>query len=661
MKILSRLGGLVLAAGARKGGQSVSTGTRGLYWGNSGAVSGLPGRLCMTVCEQQQVRFNSSVRNFTPDRIRNVAIIAHVDHGKTTLVDGLLGQSDTKALSGIGERVMDSNALEKERGITILSKCTSVVYKDHLLNIVDTPGHADFGGEVERIMSMVDGVVLVVDASDGPMTQTKFVLKKALQKGVKPLVVMNKVDRPTSRPAEVENEILELFFDLEASDDQLDYKLLYASAKLGWAVPNMNDEKKDLKCILESIISAIPAPNADPSAPFKMLVTQLDSNEYVGKLLLGRIQSGTVNVGDVMKCLSVDGNTVCEGRVMKLFSRIGLDQVAVESAVAGDIVSIAGFGDGTVANTICDPSINEAIAADPIDPPTLSIAVSTNSSPLMGREGTYVTNNHIKERLMKEIETNVALQCIVQSEHFELRGRGELQLSVLIETMRREGFEVSISSPKVVFQNDENGNVIEPIERVVIDVANEYCSQIIEKLTTRKGELVNYDPSGDERSRLEVNIPSRGLIGYRSEFVNDTRGTGILNASFEKYVPYVGPISKADKGALISMTDGDTTTYALSAIEPRGILFVGPSETVYAGMVIGEHSRDNDLLVNPVRAKQLTNMRASGKDDFVRLTPPKKMTLEEMIAYIREDECIEVTPQNLRLRKINYDGRVKRK
>ncbi|ORX91615.1 small GTP-binding protein [Basidiobolus meristosporus CBS 931.73] len=589
--------------------------------------------------------------------IRNIGIIAHVDHGKTTLVDSLLRQSGTlQNLSDV--RVMDSNALEKERGITILSKVTSIMYKNHRINIVDTPGHADFGGEVERILSMVDGVALVVDATEGPMTQTKFVLSKALEAGLKPLVVINKVDRPTARTAEVDSELLDLFMTLGANDDQLEYPIVYASGKDGWAVENVGDEPQNMNPLFDLILDRVPSPNVDRSSPFSMLVTQIESNPYLGKCFLGKITSGTIKVNDRLHALDPEGNVTDEARVTKLFTRTGLEQIIVDEAGAGDIITIAGVKNATVNSTLCNPEVVTPLPSTPVDPPTVSMFFGVNDSPIAGQEGKYLTSTMIRDRLLKEAETNVALSVsqTAGQEGVEVCGRGELQLGILIETMRREGFELSISPPRVVLRKDpKTGATLEPVEEVTIDVDHEFTGTIIEKLAQRKAEMKIFTEAGD-KARLIFHCPTRGLLGYHAEFKNDTRGLGVLNHIFHAWEPYKGEMEKTRKGALVSTAVGDSTSYALSLIEPRGKLFVLPGNKIYTGMVIGEYSKDtSDLEVNPVRAKAVNNMRAAGKDDAIKLSPIKPMSLEEIIAYVGNDEVVEVTPESIRLRKKELD------
>jgi GTP-binding protein len=540
-----------------------------------------------------------------PEKVRNIAIIAHVDHGKTTLVDCLLKQSGTLQGSHSDQnRVMDSNDLERERGITILSKCTSIMYKGHRINIVDTPGHADFGGEVERILSMVDGVALVVDATEGPMTQTKFVLSKALERGLKPLVVLNKADRPTSRAEEVDSELFDLFATLGATDEQMDYNIIYASAKEGWSTFDMEDERKDMTPLYETMLKQVPHPKVDRDAPFSMLVTQLESNSFLGKCYLGKIETGTIKVGDSIKALDTAGKVMEEGRITKIFLQSGLEKVIVDKAGAGDIVSISGLAGASVNSTLCFPSVTEPLPSNPIDPPTVSMDFFVNDSPLAGQEGNMLTSTVIGDRLRKEAETNVALQIHESAgkDRFEVRGRGELQLGVLIETMRREGFELSISPPRVVYQKGESGELMEPIEEVTIDVDPEYSGTVIEKLSKRKGDIKEFTEFG-EKSRLIFEVPTRGLLGYGAEFKNDTHGEGVLNHVFSSYQSFKGSLDQVRKGSLISTSKGDVTTYAAGLMEPRGKLFVTPGMSVYPGMIVGEYNKDGDLEVNPTRTK----------------------------------------------------------
>ncbi|HWU73478.1 MAG TPA: translational GTPase TypA [Sphingomonas sp.] len=597
--------------------------------------------------------------------LRNVAIIAHVDHGKTTLVDQLFRQSGTfRDNQRVEERAMDSNDLEKERGITILAKPTSIVWKDPKsgvetrINIVDTPGHADFGGEVERILSMVDGVILLVDSSEGAMPQTKFVTGKALALGLRPIVVVNKIDRANERTQEVLDEVFDLFVSLDATDEQLDFPVLFASGRNGYASEDPLARSGTLTPLFEKIVEHVPPPSVDVDAPFTFLVTLLDRDNFLGRILTGRVNSGVVKLNQPIHALDDAGNIIETGRASKLMSFHGLERVPVEEARAGDIISLAGLAVATVANTIADTSVTEALHAQPIDPPTLSMRFAVNDSPMAGREGSKVTSRMIRDRLEREAESNVAIK-ITESEDrdsFEVAGRGELQLGVLIETMRREGFELGISRPRVLFREDENGKRTEPYETVVIDVDDEYSGTVVDKMNQRKGELVDMRPSGGGKTRITFSAPSRGLIGYHGEFLSDTRGTGIMNRLFEKYGPHKGNIEGRKNGVLISNGAGEANSYALGPLEERGVLFVGHGETLYEGMIVGENAKTDDLEVNPMKAKQLTNFRASGgKDDAIRLTPPKKMTLEQAIAYIDDDEMVEVTPKSIRLRKRYLD------
>ena len=590
--------------------------------------------------------------------LRNVAIIAHVDHGKTTLVDQLFRQSGTfRDNQRVEERAMDSNDLEKERGITILAKCTSVEWQGTHINIVDTPGHADFGAEVERILSMVDGVILLVDAAEGPMPQTKFVTGKALALGLKPIVVVNKIDRPDARPAEVLDECFELFLTLEANDEQLDFPTLYASGRAGYAGTTDDVRSGNLDPLFEAIVSHVPEPQANPDGPFRMIGVLLDRDPFLGRILTGRIESGRLEVNMPIKALDVDGKLVETGRATKVFAYRGLERVPVETAQAGDIVAIAGLTKATVSNTIAEMAVTRPIAARPIDPPTLAMSFAVNDSPYAGRDGDKVQSRVIRDRLEREAETNVAIRLTESAEKdaFEVAGRGELQLGVLIETMRREGFELSISRPRVLYRDGPTGRE-EPYETVVIDVDDEHSGTVVEKMAMRKGEMTDMRPSGGGKTRLTFSAPSRGLIGYHGEFLSDTRGTGIMNRLFEKYGPYKGPITGRQNGVLISMEQGEAVAYALNMLEDRGILFITPGEKLYEGMIIGENAKPQDLEVNPLKSKQLTNFRASGpKDESIRLTPPKRMTLEQAIAYIQDDELVEVTPKSIRLRKRHLD------
>jgi GTP-binding protein len=598
--------------------------------------------------------------------LRNLAIIAHVDHGKTTLVDQLLRQSGTfRANQQVAERAMDSNDLERERGITILAKCTSVQWKGMRLNIVDTPGHADFGGEVERIMNMVDGVLVLVDAAEGPMPQTKFVTMKALAHGFRPIVVVNKADRPDARSHLVHDMVFDLFGAIGASDAQLDFPMVFASAKQGWAVRDLeNDPRENMDALFDLIVSHVPPPTRRPDEPFTMLVTTLEYDPYVGRVLTGRIHSGQARVNMAVKSIRPDGRKIEEARLTKLLAFRGLDRVPIESAEAGDIVAIAGLADTTVADTICDVTVTEAIPADPIDPPTLAMTFSVNDSPLAGKDGDKLTSRMIRARLLREAEGNVAIR-VTETEGrdaLEVAGRGELQLAILIETMRREGYEMSISRPRVIYQTDpKTGQRLEPIEEVQVDVDDEFTGIVVEQLGSRRGELQDMRPSGAGKTRLVFHAPSRGLIGYHGEFLTDTRGTGIMNKLFHGYAPYKGEIEGRRNGVLIANSDGSAVAYALWYLEERGQLFVSPGDPVYEGMIIGENSRDNDLEVNPLRAKQLTNIRTTSKDEAIRLTPPVRMTLEKAIAYIEDAELVEVTPKAIRLRKRLLDPHARKR
>ena len=592
--------------------------------------------------------------------IRNIAIIAHVDHGKTTLVDAMLRQTGTfRANQEVAERVMDSNDLEKERGITILAKCTSVNRGDTRINIVDTPGHADFGGEVERVLSMVDGVVLLVDAAEGPMPQTKFVLTKALNLGLRPIVLINKIDRSDARADEVVNEVFDLFVALEASDQQLDFPVLYSVGRAGWCVKNIGDEQTNLDPLFETILSHVPAPDVDKDAPFAMLVTILDADPYLGRILTGRVYSGRARVGLPIKAVNLKGEIIEQGRLTKLLSYHGIKRTPVNEAEAGDIVCIAGLEKASVSDTIGDLAINTPIASTPIDPPTMAITIAVNDSPLAGREGTKVTSRLIAERLFAEGETNVAISVkeTAAKDAFEVGGRGELQLGVLIENMRREGFELSVSRPRVLFRQDpDTGAKLEPIEEVLVDVDEEFTGVVVEKISNRKGEMKDMRPSGGGKTRIIFHVPARGLIGYQSEFMTDTRGTGIMNRLFHSYAPYKGDIPGRRNGALISTDQGEAVAFAIWNLQERGIMFVSPQDKVYAGMIVGEHSRDNDLEINVLKNKALSNMRTTSKDEAIRLVPPLLMTLEQMMSYIEPDELVEVTPKSLRLRKKLLDA-----
>ncbi len=593
-------------------------------------------------------------------RLRNVAIIAHVDHGKTTLVDQLFRQSGTfRENQRVAERAMDSNDLEKERGITILAKCTSVDWHGTRINIVDTPGHADFGGEVERILSMVDGVILLVDSSEGAMPQTKFVTGKALALGLRPIVVVNKIDRADERTQEVLDEVFDLFVSLEASDEQLDFPVLFASGRNGYSGQTADVRNGDLTPLFETIVGHVPSPHdADPDGPFRFLVTLLDRDNFVGRILTGRIASGTLKVNMPIHAIDPSGAVVETGRATKIMAFRGLERVPVEEAEAGDIVSIAGLTEATVANTIADPGVTVPLEAQPIDPPTLSMRFAVNDSPFAGREGSKVTSRMIRDRLMREAESNVAIKVVEAADRdsYEVAGRGELQLGVLIETMRREGFELSIGRPRVIFGEDETGQRTEPYEIVQVDVDEPYSGTVVEKMAKRKGEMTDMRPSGGGKLRLTFSAPSRGLIGYHGEFLSDTRGTGIMNRVFERYGPHRGQIPGRQNGVLISNSTGEAVGYALGFLEERGQLMVSPGEPIYEGMIVGENAKPEDLDVNPLKSKQLTNFRASGgKDDALRLTPPMRLSLEQAIAYIDDDEIVEVTPKSIRLRKRYLD------
>jgi GTP-binding protein len=588
--------------------------------------------------------------------IRNIAIIAHVDHGKTTLVDELLKQSGVyRDNETTTERAMDSNDIERERGITILAKCTSVEWKGTRINIVDTPGHADFGGEVERILSMVDGVVLLVDAAEGAMPQTKFVTSKALALGLRPIVVVNKVDKAEGEPDRAVDEVFDLFAALEANDEQLDFPTMFASGRSGWCDETLDGPRKNLDALFDKIIAHVPAPAqiALKKEPFRMLATTLSADPFIGRILTGRVESGTLKAGETVQALARDGKKIEQFRVSKVLAFRGLSQTAIVTAEAGDIVTLAGMTKATVADTICDLSVTEAIPAQPIDPPTITVTFGINDSPLAGKDGKKVQSRVIRDRLMKESEVNVAIKIADTpgGDAFEVSGRGELQMGVLIENMRREGFELSISRPQVIYK-DIDGVRNEPIEEVTIDVDDEYTGSVVEKITgARKGEMTEMKPAGAGKTRIIALVPSRGLIGYHGEFLTDTRGTGVLNRLFHGWAPYKGKIQGRRQGVLISMENGTSVAFAMWKLEDRGKFFIGVQEAVYQGMIIGEHSRENDLEVNPLKGKQLTNVRASGTDEAVRLTTPVIMSLEQAIAYIDDDELVEVTPNAIRLRK----------
>ena len=592
-------------------------------------------------------------------QLRNIAIIAHVDHGKTTLVDALLQQSGTfHKNQAITDRAMDSNDLERERGITILAKCTSVVWKDHRINIVDTPGHADFGGEVERILSMVDGVLVLVDASEGTMPQTKFVLGKALRLGLKPIVVVNKVDKPDQRAFAVQDEMFDLFTVLDANEEQLDFPTLFASAKNGWAADDPATPTSNMNRLFERVIEHVPAPTIETDENFRMLVTTMEYDSFLGRILTGRITSGSIKPNSIVKSLTIDGEAKEEGRITKVLAFRGLERVPLEEASAGDIIALAGLSKTTVADTILDPAANTPLHAEKIDPPTIAVTFAINDSPLAGLDGDKVTSRVLRDRLYREAEGNISITVseTAEKDAFEVSGRGELQLAVLIEQMRREGYEMSISRPRVLYEtNKETGEKLEPVEEVVIDGDDEYSGPVVEAVSTRKGELQDMRPSGGGKQRLTFLCPSRGLIGYHGEFMTQTRGTGILNRIFHSYKPMKGQIPGRRNGVLISLEQGKSSGYALFNLEDRGQLMIESGEAVYGGMIIGEHTRDNDLEVNPLKSKQLTNFRASGKDDAIVLSPPVKLTLERAIPYIQDDELVEITPNVIRLRKKYLD------
>ncbi|KQZ28413.1 GTP-binding protein TypA [Mesorhizobium sp. Root552] len=590
--------------------------------------------------------------------LRNIAIIAHVDHGKTTLVDQLLRQSGSfRENQRVAERAMDSNDIEKERGITILAKATSVEWKDTRINIVDTPGHADFGGEVERILSMVDSAIVLVDAAEGPMPQTKFVVGKALKVGLRPIVVINKIDRPDARHVEVVNEVFDLFAALDATDEQLDFPILYGSGRDGWVSENPEGPKdQGLAPLFDLVLKHVPAPTVEPG-PFRMIGTILEANPFLGRIITGRIASGSLKANQAVKVLHHDGSLLENGRVSKILAFRGLERQPIDEAQAGDIVAIAGLSKGTVADTFCDPSVTEPLHAQPIDPPTVTMSFIVNDSPLAGTEGDKVTSRVIRDRLLKEAEGNVALKIeeSADKDSFYVSGRGELQLAVLIETMRREGFELAVSRPRVVMKNDDGGQLLEPIEEVVIDVDEEHAGVVVQKMSERKADMVELRPSGGDRQRLVFHAPTRGLIGYQSELLTDTRGTAVMNRLFHSYQPYKGELPGRVNGVLISNDQGEAVAYALFNLEDRGPMVIDAGVKVYQGMIIGIHSRDNDLEVNVLKGKKLTNIRAAGKDEAVKLTPPIRMTLERALAWIQDDELVEVTPKTIRLRKLYLD------
>ncbi len=593
--------------------------------------------------------------------IRNIAVIAHVDHGKTTLVDGLLSQSGTfSEREKVDERVMDSNDLERERGITILSKNTAIYYKDTKINIIDTPGHADFGGEVERVLKMVDGVLLLVDAQEGVMPQTKFVVKKALSFGICPIVVVNKIDKPAAEPDRVVDEVFDLFVAMGASDKQLDFPVVYAAARDGYAMKSLDDEKKNLEPLFETILEHVPSPSGSVDEPLQMQIFTLDYDNYVGKIGIARVFNGSVKKNESVLLMKSDGSKE-NGRITKLIGFLGLAKTEIENAYAGDIVALAGFNAMDVGDSVVDP-----INPMPLDPmhleePTMSVYFAVNDSPLAGLEGKHVTANKLKDRLLKEMQTNIAMKCEEMGEgKFKVSGRGELQITILAENLRREGFEFSISRPEVIIK-EENGVKCEPFEHLVIDTPQDFSGAIIERLGKRKAEMKAMNPMSDGYTRLEFEIPARGLIGYRSEFLTDTKGEGVMNHSFLEFRPFSGSVESRKNGALISMENGEATAFSLFNIQERGTLFINPQTKVYVGMVIGEHSRDNDLDVNPIKSKHLTNMRASGSDDAIKLTPPRTMVLERALEWIEEDEILEVTPLNLRIRKKILDPNMRKR
>ncbi len=592
-------------------------------------------------------------------KLRNIAIIAHVDHGKTTLIDRLLSQSGSfRENQKVAERAMDSNDLERERGITILAKVTSLNWKDTRINIVDTPGHADFGGEVERILNMVDGAVLLVDAAEGPMPQTKFVLQKALKIGLRPIVCINKIDRPDERHNEVVNEVFDLFANLDATEEQLDFPIIYGSAKQGWMADSPAGPQENMAPLFDLIVRHFNAPAVE-EGPFRMLVTTIEANPFLGRVLTGRIRSGSIKANQAVKALSRDGTIAEQGRISKVLSFRGLERVPVDEAEAGDIIAISGLTTATVADTICDMSVTEPIHAQPIDPPTLTMTFRINDGPLAGKEGDKVQSRVIRDRLLREAEGNVALKVtpsVNETDAFEVAGRGELQLGILIETMRREGFELTVGRPRVVFRTDEEtGEKMEPVEEVIIDVDEAYTGVVVQKLSERRAEMRDMRPSGVGRQRIVFHAPTRGLIGYQSELLSDTRGTAIMNRLFHSYAPYFGEIPGRHTGALLSNSDGEAVAYAIFNLQDRGPMFIEHGTKVYAGMIIGEHTRGNDLELNVIKGKKLTNVRASGKDEAVVLTPPIKMSLEKALAYVGEDELVEVTPKSIRLRKTILD------
>jgi len=600
-----------------------------------------------------------------PMNLRNIAIIAHVDHGKTTLIDRLLSQSGSfRENQKVAERAMDSNDLERERGITILAKVTSLNWKETRINIVDTPGHADFGGEVERILNMVDGAVLLVDAAEGPMPQTKFVLQKALKIGLRPIVCINKIDRPDERHNEVVNEVFDLFANLDANEEQLDFPIIYGSAKQGWMADTPTGSQENMAPLFDLIVKHFQPPVVE-EGPFRMLVTTIEANPFLGRVLTGRVRSGSIKANQSVKALSRDGSIAEQGRISKVLAFRGLERVPVDEAEAGDIIAISGLTTATVADTICDTTVTEPIYAQPIDPPTLTMTFRINDGPLAGKDGDKVQSRVIRDRLLREAEGNVALKVtpsVNETDAFEVAGRGELQLGILIETMRREGFELTVGRPRVVFKTDEEtGEKLEPVEEVIVDVDEEYTGVVVQKLSERRAEMRDMRPSGVGRQRIVFHAPTRGLIGYQSELLSDTRGTAIMNRLFHAYAPYFGEIPGRHTGALLSNSDGDAVAYAIFNLQDRGPMFIEHGTKVYAGMIIGEHTRGNDLELNVIKGKKLTNVRASGKDEAVVLTPPIRMSLEKALAYVGEDELVEVTPKSIRLRKAILDPNERKK
>ena len=586
--------------------------------------------------------------------LRNIAIIAHVDHGKTTLIDSIMKQTGMfRENQQVDERLMDSGDLEKERGITILAKPTSISYNDVRINIIDTPGHADFGGEVERVLQMADGVILLTDAAEGPMPQTKFVLGKALALGLKPIVIINKIDRPDGRPTEVVDEVFDLFVALDANDEQLDFPILYAAGRDGWCVKELEDERVNLHPLLDLVLDHVKPPEVDHDKPFAMLATLLDSDPYLGRCLIGRVAQGRAKVNDTVKAINLDGSSIENGRLTKLLTFKGTERVIVDEVHAGDIICIAGLTKASVADTICETSVSKPLASTPIDPPTMSVTITVNDSPFGGREGKKVTSTVIRERLLAEAETNVAITFSEndQKDAFEIGGRGELQIGVLIETMRREGYELIVSRPRVLYKKDDNGNRLEPIEEVIIDVDEEYVSAVVDGMNQRKGSMIDMRAAGAGKTRIIFHAPSRGLIGYQNKFLTETRGTGVMNRIFNSYDLYKGDVAGRKNGALISTDTGTAVAYAIFNLQDRGTMFISHQTPVYQGMIVGEHTRDNDLEINVLKGKQLTNVRASGTDEAVKLVTPRVMSLEQMMAYINEDELLEVTPSSLRLRK----------